>query len=99
VQRATAQSKTGIFRYYGVAETPPGFQAGWSDGLAAMWPSQSKLTLNLKRRILDGNTDMKKYNFVTGSPQNDRVIQIDMERRISIHKQPGHIGARWKVGR
>jgi hypothetical protein len=31
VQRATAQSKTGIFRDYGVAETPPGFQAGWSD--------------------------------------------------------------------
>jgi hypothetical protein len=33
VQRATAQSKTGIFRGYGVAETPPGFQAGWSDSL------------------------------------------------------------------
>jgi hypothetical protein len=31
VQRATAQSKTGIFRDYGVAEAPPGFQAGWSD--------------------------------------------------------------------
>jgi hypothetical protein len=31
VQRATAQSKTGIFRGYGVAEAPPGFQAGWSD--------------------------------------------------------------------
>jgi hypothetical protein len=31
VQRATAQSKTGIFRDYGVAESPPGFQAGWSD--------------------------------------------------------------------
>jgi hypothetical protein len=30
-QRATAQSKTGIFRDYGVAEAPPGFQAGWSD--------------------------------------------------------------------
>jgi hypothetical protein len=28
VQRATAQSKTGIFRDYGVAEAPPGFQAG-----------------------------------------------------------------------
>jgi hypothetical protein len=27
VQRATAQSKTGIFRDYGVAEAPPGFQA------------------------------------------------------------------------
>jgi hypothetical protein len=26
VQRATAQSKTGIFREYGVAEAPPGFQ-------------------------------------------------------------------------
>jgi hypothetical protein len=25
VQRATAQSKTGIFRDYGVAEAPPGF--------------------------------------------------------------------------
>jgi hypothetical protein len=33
VQRATAQSKTGIFRDYGVAEAPPGFQAGWSDCL------------------------------------------------------------------
>jgi hypothetical protein len=31
VQRAAAQSKTGIFRDYGVAEAPPGFQAGWSD--------------------------------------------------------------------
>jgi hypothetical protein len=31
VQRATAQSKTGIFRDYGVAEAPLGFQAGWSD--------------------------------------------------------------------
>jgi hypothetical protein len=31
VQRATAQSKTGIFCASGVAEAPPGFQAGWSD--------------------------------------------------------------------
>jgi hypothetical protein len=31
VQRATEQSKTGFFRDYGVAEVPPGFQAGWSD--------------------------------------------------------------------
>jgi hypothetical protein len=31
VQRATAQSKTGILRDYGVAEARPGFQAGWSD--------------------------------------------------------------------
>jgi hypothetical protein len=31
VQRATAQPKTRIFRDYGVAEAPPGFQAGWSD--------------------------------------------------------------------
>jgi hypothetical protein len=30
VQRATEQSKTGFFRDYGVAEAPPGFQAGWS---------------------------------------------------------------------
>jgi hypothetical protein len=30
VQRATAQSKTGNFRDYGVAEDPTGFQAGWS---------------------------------------------------------------------
>jgi hypothetical protein len=29
VQRARAQSKKGIFRGYGVSETPPGFQAGW----------------------------------------------------------------------
>jgi hypothetical protein len=28
VQRATTQSKTGSFRDYGVAEAPPGFQAG-----------------------------------------------------------------------
>jgi hypothetical protein len=26
VQRATAQSKTGIFRHFGVAEAPPGFK-------------------------------------------------------------------------
>jgi hypothetical protein len=31
VQRATAQSKAGIFRDYVVAEASPGFQAGWSD--------------------------------------------------------------------
>jgi hypothetical protein len=31
VQRATAKSKTGIFRDCGVAEAPPGFQASWSD--------------------------------------------------------------------
>jgi hypothetical protein len=31
VQRATAKSKTGIFRDFGAAEAPPGFQAGWSD--------------------------------------------------------------------
>jgi hypothetical protein len=30
VQRATAQLKTISFRDYGVAEAPPGFQAGWS---------------------------------------------------------------------
>jgi hypothetical protein len=30
-QRATVQSKTGNFRDYIVAETPPGYQAGWSD--------------------------------------------------------------------
>jgi hypothetical protein len=27
LQRATAQSKTGIFRDFGVAEAPPGLQA------------------------------------------------------------------------
>jgi hypothetical protein len=31
VQRATAQLKTGIFLDNGVAEAPPGFQAGWSN--------------------------------------------------------------------
>jgi hypothetical protein len=31
VQRATAKSKTGTFRDFGVTEAPPGFQAGWSD--------------------------------------------------------------------
>jgi hypothetical protein len=31
VQRATAQSTTGIIRDYGVAEAPPDCQAGWSD--------------------------------------------------------------------
>jgi hypothetical protein len=31
VQRTTAQSKTGKFRDYDVAEAPPGFQASWSD--------------------------------------------------------------------
>jgi hypothetical protein len=30
VQIATAQSQTGFFRDYGVAEALPGFQAGWS---------------------------------------------------------------------
>jgi hypothetical protein len=41
VQRATAQSKTGFFRDYGVAEAPPGFKAGWSDTLACALRSQS----------------------------------------------------------
>jgi hypothetical protein len=31
VQTATAQSKTGLFRDFGVAKAPPGFQAGWSN--------------------------------------------------------------------
>jgi hypothetical protein len=31
VQRPTAQSKTENFRDIALAETPPGFQAGWSD--------------------------------------------------------------------
>jgi hypothetical protein len=31
VQRATAKSKTGIFRDFGVDEASPGNQAGWSD--------------------------------------------------------------------
>jgi hypothetical protein len=31
VQRATAQSKAGFLRDFGVAEAPPGFQSGWSD--------------------------------------------------------------------
>jgi hypothetical protein len=31
VQRATAQSTTGFFRYNDVAGAPLGFQAGWSD--------------------------------------------------------------------
>jgi hypothetical protein len=30
-QQATAQSKTGIFRNYGVAEASLALQAGWSD--------------------------------------------------------------------
>jgi hypothetical protein len=35
-QRATAQSKTGIFRDYGVAEAPPVFQASWSGSRALL---------------------------------------------------------------
>jgi hypothetical protein len=31
VQRSTVQSKTGIFRDYGAAESPAIFEAGWSD--------------------------------------------------------------------
>jgi hypothetical protein len=31
VQRATAQSKTELLRDDGVADTRPGFEAGWSD--------------------------------------------------------------------
>jgi hypothetical protein len=31
VQRATVKPKTGFFRDYGVAESPLGIQAGWSD--------------------------------------------------------------------
>jgi hypothetical protein len=31
VERETAQSETGIFHGYGVADASPGFQAGWSD--------------------------------------------------------------------
>jgi hypothetical protein len=38
-QTATAQSKTEIFRVYGVAKAPPGFQAGWSDYISFFFPS------------------------------------------------------------
>jgi hypothetical protein len=31
VQRATVQSKTGLFRDNGEDDASPGFQAGWSD--------------------------------------------------------------------
>jgi hypothetical protein len=30
-EQQNSKKKTGIFRDYGVAEVPPGFQAGWSD--------------------------------------------------------------------
>jgi hypothetical protein len=39
VQRARAQSKTGIFRDYGLAEASPGFQAGWSDCMFSLFLS------------------------------------------------------------
>jgi hypothetical protein len=39
VQRATAQSTTENFRDYGVAEAPPGFQAGWSFLSVFFWLS------------------------------------------------------------
>jgi hypothetical protein len=45
VQRATAQSKTGIFRDFGVAEAPPGFQAGWSDFMYFFFPFFFSLSL------------------------------------------------------
>jgi hypothetical protein len=37
VQRATEQSKTGKFCDYGLAEAPPGFQAGWSDCMSLLF--------------------------------------------------------------
>jgi hypothetical protein len=54
---------------------------------AAMWSSQSQLTMNLKRRISNDVTDMKKQNFVIGS-QNDRAILIREKRKVSIRKRP-----------
>jgi hypothetical protein len=44
VQRATAQSKTGNFRDFGVAEAPPGFQAGWSDCIYFLLSLSAHLT-------------------------------------------------------
>jgi hypothetical protein len=55
VQRATAQSKTGIFRGYGVAEALSGSQAGWSDCMFFSFLSfcsfccEIKLTYALKK--------------------------------------------------
>jgi hypothetical protein len=42
---------------------------------AAMFSSQSQLNVNIKRRISDGNTDLKKQIFVKSS-QNDQMILI-----------------------
>jgi hypothetical protein len=41
IQRATAQSNTGIIRGYGFAEAPPVLQAGWSDYMCS---KSSKVT-------------------------------------------------------
>jgi hypothetical protein len=51
VQRATAQSKTGTFRDYGVAEAPPGFQAGWSDCMYFFSLFLFTLFAHLERRL------------------------------------------------
>jgi hypothetical protein len=37
VERATARSKKGNFRGYGVAEAPPLFKAGWSGCALALF--------------------------------------------------------------
>jgi hypothetical protein len=57
VQRATAQSQTGIFRDYGVAEAPPGFQGGWSDCMY--------FSLSLSVRFVCSSGDNAAQTFVS----------------------------------
>jgi hypothetical protein len=53
VQRATAQSKTGIFSDFYVAEAPPGFQAGWSDCMYFFFSLSLLIFLSLSAHLAE----------------------------------------------
>jgi hypothetical protein len=54
VQRARAQSKTGIFYRYGVAESPPVLQAGWSDRFSFFFISVAMWNIRVSFFTYDG---------------------------------------------
>jgi hypothetical protein len=68
VQRATAQSKTGIFRDCGVAEAPPGFQAGWSDCM--------NFSLSLSVHFVCSSGDNAAQTLISLRRSNNEHVEI-----------------------
>jgi hypothetical protein len=64
------------------------------EGAAAVWSSQSQLTLNLNRRLSDGITDMKD---MTSLQVFKTTVLYRFERKeLSIRQRPGRTGTRRK---